>query len=86
MWWIPGAIHPDPHKLSPRKKRWDLSLISCQPPKGDGPGMDVGQKHPAEIVKFVEHFFLKWRYWVHVVSCLVSPEVVSGRCAVGKCV
>ena len=25
-------------------------------------------------------------YWVHVVSCLVSPEVVSGRCAVGKCV
>jgi|Cyp1metagenome_2_1107374.scaffolds.fasta_scaffold39055_4 hypothetical protein len=57
MWWIPGAIHPDPHKLSPRKKRWDLSLISCQPPKGDGPGMDVGQKHPAEIVKFVEHFF-----------------------------
>ena len=25
-------------------------------------------------------------YWVHVVSCLGSPEVVSGRCAVGKCV
>ena len=25
-------------------------------------------------------------YWVHVVSCLVSPEVVSGQCAVGKCV
>ena len=25
-------------------------------------------------------------YWVHVVSCLVSPEVVPGRCAVGKCV
>ena len=23
-------------------------------------------------------------YWVHVVSCFVSPEVVSGRCAVGK--
>ena len=23
---------------------------------------------------------------LHVVSCLVSPEVVSGRCAVGKCV
>ena len=23
-------------------------------------------------------------YWVHVVSCLGSPEVVSGRCAVGK--
>ena len=29
---------------------------------------------------------LKMWYWVHVVSCLVSPEVVSGRCAVGKCV
>ena len=28
---------------------------------------------------------LAW-YWVHVVSCLGSPEVVSGRCAVGKCV
>ena len=26
------------------------------------------------------------KYWVHVVSCLGSPEVVSGRCAVGKCV
>ena len=25
-------------------------------------------------------------YWVDVVSCLVSPAVVSGRCAVGKCV
>ena len=28
----------------------------------------------------------KCTYWVHVVSCLVSHEVVSGRCAVGKCV
>ena len=42
------------------------------------------------ILHFTLHSsYLTWilltlSYWVHVVSCLGSPEVVSGRCAVGK--
>ena len=39
-----------------------------------------------KFLEFLDQYDLDGAYWLHVVSCLVSPEVVSGRCAVGKCV
>ena len=39
--------------------------------------------HTLHSTLYTEHSRL---YWVQVVSCFGSPEVVSGRCAVGKCV